>query len=127
MYRLLMLSGVALAAMMQPAAAFEVDFNDGSYLYIPNGFILLCGFLLIVGVIVVGAVTSSSHRSAGDDVSAADLARQYDDEAARYRAMSRKLDAETDLAESVIKAKRTRAELDDFEAMFKDGKARRRR
>ncbi len=34
--------------------------------------------------------------------------------------MSRKLDAETELADSVIKAKRTRAELDDIEEMFRD-------
>ena len=31
-----------------------------------------------------------------------------------------KLDAETELADSVIKAKRTRAELDDIEEMFRD-------
>ena len=126
MRRILILSGIGLAATVSPAAALEIDFNDGSYLYIPNGFILFC-VLVFVAVVVVGVGISSSSKSTQDDVNAADLARQYDDEAAQYRAMSRKLDAETDLAESWIKAKRTRAELDDIEAIFKDGKSRRRR
>jgi hypothetical protein len=126
MRRLLMLSGISLVTMVSPAAALEIDFNDGSYLYIPNGVILFCVFIF-VAVVAVGVGMSSSSKSPADDAGAADLARQYDDEAAQCRAMSRKLDAETDLAESLIKAKRTRAELDDIEAIFKDGKSRRRR
>jgi hypothetical protein len=126
MRRLLMLSGLALAAMAQPAAALYIDHDDGTYTYVPNGFILFC-VLVFIAVVVVGMAVSASLKSGDDDANAADLARQFDDEAAQYRAMSRKLDAETDLAESWIKAKRTRAELDDIEAMFKNGKSRRRR
>jgi hypothetical protein len=109
--------------MVEPAAAFQIQMNDGSYWDIPNSFILVCaGF-----VVVVVAAGLSDWSESNSEVTAADLTQQYDDEAAQYRAMSRKLDAETDLAESVIKARRTRAELDDVEALFRDGKSRRRR
>jgi hypothetical protein len=123
--KVLMLAGVVMTVTAQPAAALEFDFIDGSYLYIPNGLILSC-VLVFIAVVVVGIGTNSSSKSA-DDASATDLTRQYDDEAAQYRAMSRKLDAETDLAESLIKAKRTRAELDDVEEFFRDDKRRRQR
>ncbi len=80
--------------------------------------------LLAVGLIalfgVAAALRKQSFRVESDFASATRAAGRYDSEAARFRAMSRKLDAESDLAESLIKAKRTRAELDDIEKMFRD-------
>jgi hypothetical protein len=126
MRQLVLLSGAVFAVMVSPAVALEIDYNDGSYVYIPNGVILFL-VLVFIASVVIGGVISSPSNAKEDNTTEAERARQYDDAAAHYRAMSRKLDAETDLAESLIKAKRTRAELDDIEAVFKDGKTQRRR
>ena len=101
-----------------------IEYPDGSYTYVSNMLILVC---IVFVICAVAALAISSSSTKGTELSATETAEYYDEEAARYRAMSRKLDAETDLAESVIKAKRTRAELDDIEEMFRDGKRRRRR
>jgi hypothetical protein len=128
MLKTLTLAGLALATSLQSAFAdFWIEWPNGSATYVTDDeffFALLFG----VAVVIVGGIaasSSSSSTASSSELSATELAQQYDDEAAQYRAMSRKLDAETDLAESVIKAKRTRAELDDIEDMFKDGKRRR--
>jgi Domain of unknown function (DUF4189) len=78
-------------------------------------------FLLVgLGALALVAGTTAFRRQSFDAESGYSTrsAEDYDREAGRFRAMSRKLDAETELAESVIKAKRTRAELEDIEQMF---------
>lgn len=125
MFRVITLSGVLTAALAQPAAALWIEHADGTFTDIPDG-IVFCVLVVVVVAGIASFASTSSTSSADEEVNAAELARQYDDEAAQYRAMSRKLDAETDLAESLIKAKRTRAELDDIESIFKDHKSRRR-
>ena len=62
-----------------------------------------------------------------DELNAPESPEYYDDQASRARALKRKLDAETALAESYINAKRTRAELDEIEAILEHDKAKRRR
>jgi hypothetical protein len=109
-------------------ADYWINWPNGQSTYVTDaGFFFFMGFAILV-LIIVGVATSLSEGSTSDSsLSAVEQAQQYDDEAAQYRAMSRKLDAETDLAESLIKAKRTRAELDDVEEFLRDDKRRRRR
>jgi hypothetical protein len=80
--------------------------------------LLAVGFVAVI--CVAAALRKQSFRKESDFFGSTETAERYDGEAARFRAMSRKLDAETELADSVIKAKRTRAELDDIEEMFRD-------
>lgn len=77
---------------------------------------LAVSLLVLIGVAI--AVRKQSFRL--ESGYSAHAAERYDNEAARFRAMGRKLDAEAELAESLIKAKRKQAELDDIEDMFRD-------
>lgn len=128
MFRVFTITLFVSAGLAEPARAdYWISLNNGTYLYFPDEFIW---FVLVVGAIIIMAVIASamsSGNSSSDIVlSGTETADHFDNEAARLRALSRKLDAETDLAESVIKAKRTRAELDDIEEMYRDSKSRRR-
>ena len=82
-----------------------------------RGFYLV---VLVTGAMIAGVAIAPQNRSspnqAGYELDQA--AELYDREAERFRAMSRKLVAEAELADSLIKAKRTRAELDDIEGLF---------
>jgi hypothetical protein len=120
-----MLTGLIICVTVRPAAAaFWVEWPNGYDTFVSDDAIFW-GVIIVVAFIVGAAVVSDSSRKA--QLAAMDSTEYYEDEAARYRAMSRKLDAETDLAESLIKAKRTRAELDDVEQMFRNTKSSRRR
>jgi hypothetical protein len=66
---------------------------------------------------VTVALRMQSFREESDCFDLKLSADDCDNEAARFRAMSRKLDAETELAECFIKAKRTQAELSDNEEL----------
>jgi len=104
----------------QMSATAELPPANGTGTWSPTGlhlFFLLAG-AAIVGLVIVALKRSSSVETGYSDF--AQTAQAYDDEADRFRSMSRKLDAETELADSFIKAKRTRAELDDIEEMFRD-------
>jgi len=84
---------------------------------------LLLPLVVVACIVVLGMAVvfrKQSFRSESAYYVSGQSAEQYDGEAARFRAMSRKLDAETELADSLIKAKRTRAELDDIEELFRD-------
>jgi hypothetical protein len=78
--------------------------------------------LLLVWTIVAVAIAAivfqkRSFQSESDWFSATESANEYDLQAARYRAMSRKLDAETKFADSFINSRRKQAELDDHEEL----------
>jgi hypothetical protein len=111
---------------VRPAAAyFVINWPDGSATYLSEDFVL---FVIVIAIGFVALVVWSFEDGGNAQVpDASESTEFYDSEAARFRALGRKLDAETDLAESVIKAKRTRAELDEIEEMFQDGKPKRRR
>lgn len=128
MIRLLTVAALILATTAGPASALWMEWPNGAYTYVPNELIIL-GAIVGLGVVLAAAFSSSSSTSSFTvhDPGGFDSAEHYDQEAERVRALSRKLDAETDLAESYIKAKRTRAELDDVEEMFREDKRRRRR
>jgi hypothetical protein len=119
-----------LSAMtLQSARAdFWIDWPNGQSTYVTDNAFIIGLVVVVVFLALCGLLGSSSGGgTSGSSLSATDQAQQYEDEAAQYRAMSRKLDAETDLADSLIKAKRTRAELDDVEEFLRDDKRRRRR
>jgi hypothetical protein len=113
---------------VRPASAYlEIDWADGSATYVADGFVWLCIFTVIVAVAAFIGALSPSEASRGDVADATDSAEYFDSEAARFRAMSRKLDAETDLAENLIKARRTREELGEIEQLFGNKKTKRNR
>ncbi len=80
--------------------------------------LLAVGFVAVIGI--AAGLRKQSFLAESDFSGSTQTAERYDNEAARFRAMSRKLDAETELVDSFIKAKRTRAKLDDIEEMFLD-------
>jgi hypothetical protein len=131
MIRLLAGSGLVMSIMIRSAAAdFYFQLPDGRYLVVPDGLVLLgvLVFVVIAGGLVAGTLASKGDReSLPDEIGSPQSSEYYDDQAARMRALKRKLDAETDLAESYINAKRTRAELDELPEILGHDKARRRR
>jgi hypothetical protein len=115
------------AVTLQSARAdFWIDWPNGRSSYVTDNAFFV-GLAVVAFLVLCLLGSSSGGGASGSSLSATDQAQQYEDEAAQYRAMSRKLDAETDLADSLIKAKRTRAELDDVEEFLRDDKRRRRR
>jgi hypothetical protein len=129
MRKAITISGLLSAVTLQSArAGFWIDWPDGESSYVTDGTVFVALFAVIAGIVLCSLLSSTSGNGSSDSsLSAAEQAQQYDDEAAQYRAMSRRLDAETNLADSLIKAKRTRAELDDVEEFLRDDKRRRRR
>src|ERR1700730_9869003 len=131
MTRLFLLVLAAAATASSPAAAdFYIRLPNGDYLFIPEEFVVAVALAIVLSIIY--AVTHArSSASASDDLptelSTPESADYYEDQASRARALKRKLDAETELAESFINAKRTRAELDEFEEILRHDKAKRRR
>ena len=112
------------------AGGYYLYWRDGSVSYLPDGVIALAALIgLVVCIVVVAALIdgisspSSVDQTGGldlpDEIKKPDTVEHYEDMTARTRALKRKLDADTELAESYIKAARARAELDDLE---KDGR-----
>ena len=133
MIKKLLLTTVALANVVgvTPAAAdFYIELADGRYLVIPDLFAFMVAVSAIGGVLMIIASSSSSGRGGSDlpsEIDTPEPAEYYEDQASRARALKRNLDAETELAESYINAKRTRAELDEIEEILGHDKAKRRR
>jgi len=131
MIRLLITALVAATIAAAPAAAdFYFQKADGSYLVISDLLVLLAAVLLLAGIYAL--YESLTNSDDGDDdvhpeIRTPEPAEYYDDQASRARALKRKLDAETELAESFINAQRTRAELDEIEEILGNDRAKRRR
>jgi hypothetical protein len=121
---------LAATSVTTPAVAdFYFRLPNGRYLYLPDELILFAGVVLLaVAIGILTADDSSKHTGAGflDEISTPESVEYYEDQAARTRALKRKLDEETELAESVINAKRARAELDEIEEILNHDKAKRR-
>jgi hypothetical protein len=120
---------LGIASGVTPAAAdFYLPLAAGGYLVIPDLLVLFGAALMIV---VVAATFESSGGGGSDElppeIRTPEPPEYYDDQASRARALKRKLDAETALAESYINAKRARAELDEIEEILGHDKAKRRR
>ena len=130
MRKLMTIACLLSAAMPGTAHAdFWIDWPNGRSSYVTDDAFFVGLFVVVVAFLALCGLFSSSSGggTSGSSLSAVDQAQQYEDEAAQYRALSRNLDAQTDLAESFIKAKRSRAELDDVEEFLRDDKRRRRR
>lgn len=132
-----MVNRIALLAVMTvygaiPAAAREytVRWADGSPREKTVIFLIILAVLCFVIFAVVLVSTSSSPVGSFGGRYPLGAPTQpveyYEDQAARYRAIKRELDAQIDLAESYINARRTRAELEDLpDALQNDGGKRR--
>jgi len=132
MIRLVATALVATTIAATPAAAdFYIRKADGNYLVISDLLVLLAAVLLLAGIYALYESLTNSDDGDDDDIhpeiSTPEPAEYYDDQASRARALKRKLDAETDLAESFINAKRTRAELYEIEEILGNDRAKRRR
>jgi hypothetical protein len=119
------LAFLALSITATPAAAYIViPLRDGSYLLVNE-----LAVLVVVGVVaaIVFAVSNFSGSS-GDEITEIETpepTEYYEDRAARARALKRKLDADTELADSFIKAARTKGELDELSEILGHDKVKR--
>jgi hypothetical protein len=124
---------ISSATATLAAADFYIEMPDGSWLFIPEPLLLV---FVLLSVLALGSIMtaggSRERRTAGDDLGfpqglgTPESSEYYDDQAAKARALKRKLDAETELAESYLKGKRVRAELDEVEYILELDTARRR-
>ena len=106
-----------------PADAVYLYWRDRSVTYVPDELILIAA-LLGAAALLWFVVEESSSTSSNVDQLSLDLPHElrepqsieyYDELTDRTRAVMRKLDADTELAESYIKAARARAELQDID------------
>ena len=108
--------GTVLLTSQAMAGGFWVQMTDGR-IYIPDE--LLTFIFVVVAAVALTAMSSSSvarmSRDLPEEVREPQSVEYYQEITARTRALKRKLDADTELAESYIKAARTRAERDDLD------------
>jgi hypothetical protein len=131
-FRSMIAAATLIVASADPAAAhFYVRLRNGRYLIFPD--ILVISVAVLAVIFIVGALISAFESRGSkttvalpDELDAPERAEFYDDQAERARALKRKLDAETELAESFLKGKRVRAELDEIEEILELDKAGRR-
>jgi hypothetical protein len=105
-----------------PAGASYLYWRDGSVTYVPDEIILA---LLVAGAAAClwhlnehssgSSIVSEMSLDLPDEVREPESVEYYDDVTERTRALKRKLDAETELAESYIRAARAKAELEDLD------------
>jgi len=124
--RVLMLLVSALVfAPSQARADFWITLPDGRYLYLTDG---AAAAIAVIGIIVLAfaiamSVSVSGTGAASDlpaELDPTDSAEHYEQEAARTRAYARKLDAETALMESRLRAKIKEDELKEIEVMLRE-------
>jgi hypothetical protein len=132
------LSGLALSFTMTvtPAYAYAyaytyIELGNGRYLQLPDRPVLLA-LLLVLGagallVALFQLVTyPRTYYQVPQQVIYPDTAEHYEKEAARLRALKHKLDAETELTESYIKAERAKAEAQELSEILAHDKSMRR-
>jgi hypothetical protein len=125
--RIIVAVPLAVAVARPASAGFYLYWQDGSVTYFPDEIVLFAGLFTVavcLGIIyscIENGSSSSSSSIAQMDLDLPDEVREpepveyYNDLTARTRALKEKLDADTELAESYIKAARARAALDDLE------------
>lgn len=107
MPRLVILSGVALVAMMQPAAALVIFHGDGTYSYVPNGLIFVVILLLIAFLVaMVGFFATMPSSSPPPRKKTAD---EYNTEAVLFAAKRHHTEMQTELRKAEIEAARVDA------------------
>jgi flagellar biosynthesis/type III secretory pathway M-ring protein FliF/YscJ len=124
MIRALALALGAVATMTTPAAAdFWLQMGD-RWVYVSNGLVILVVVFVVVVIIIAAAASDSAEKS---EQSASQSADHFDNEAARLRALKRKLDAQTELTESQIRAALKDDEAKEICELIRHGRAKRRR
>jgi cytochrome b len=108
MWKIVTLSGVALTAMTQPAAALYIDHNDGTYSYVPDGAIFVAIVFLVIGFAVVAGFfsTAMSSPSAPPREKTAD---EYNTDAVLLAAKRHHTEMMTELRKAEIEAARIEA------------------
>lgn len=109
--------GTVLLTSQAMAGGFWVQMTDG-WIYIPDELLIAFIFVVVAAVALTAMSSSSVARMSRDlpeEVREPQSVEYYEHMTARTRALKRKLDADTELAESYIKAARTRAERDDLD------------
>jgi hypothetical protein len=124
MMRILALVLAGLASMTTPARAdFWLQMGD-RWVYVSNTLIVFAVVFVVVAIIIAAAASDS----AGDrEQSASQSADHFDNEAARLRSLKRKLDAQTELTESQIRAALKDDEAKEIGELIRHGRAKRRR
>jgi len=111
-------------------ADFYINLPNGDLLIIPDGFVVVA--LLVVVLWIFWAIFGgppSRPASAGKlpkEIRNPEPAEHYEEQTARVQALKRKLDAETQLAESQIAAARAKAELQELDEIVAHVHAKRR-
>jgi hypothetical protein len=124
------LSALALCVVVSPASAETyINLGHGRYLELTDGALPLLALLLLVGLFAVLYDSLTQPRTSSyqmpQQVIYPDTADDYESEAARLRALKHKLDAETELTESYIKAERKKAEAEELSEILAHDKAMR--
>ena len=95
---------------------------DG-WIYIPDLLIVAFIGAVILAVALTAIACSDEAKPSAtfseylpEEVQTPESVEHYEDMTARSRALKRQLDADTELAESYIRAARTRAELEDLDS-----------
>ena len=119
--------GTVLLTSHAMAGGFWRQSADG-WIYIPDGLVIvLIGAVVALAALIAIVCSDESKPSATfseylpEVLQTPESVEYYEDMTARTRALKRQLDADTELAESYIKAGRAKAELEDL-----DSEARRR-
>ena len=113
-----------LASARTADAAYH-HWADGSVTHVPDEIVMLVVLGAVLGLALLCAsfddtsAPSSVTRMSLDlpeEVRTPESVEYYQDVTARTRALKCKLDADTELAESYVKAARARAELEDLDS-----------
>ena len=118
--------GTVLLTSHAIAGGFWVQVADG-WIYLPDELLITVAAFLGLTAIACWNQSKASATSSSSSVTRMSLdlpeevqtpesVEHYDDMTARTRALKRKLDADTELAESYIKAGRAKAELEDLDS-----------
>src|SRR5262245_17739234 len=106
-----------------PAGASYLHWPNGSVTHLPDGLMVLAvlGCVAATFWLLLNEDSSSSSSVARmsldlpEEVREPESVEYYDDMTERTRALKRKLDADTELAESYLKAARARVDLEDID------------
>ena len=126
MMRCIVALALLIATPATPAGAeYFLRWPNGLVTYLPDEMILLavligalaCFWLLYSTVDGSSSSSSITRMSVDlpDEMRKPESVEYYDDMTERTRALKRKLDADTELAESYISASRARAELEEID------------
>jgi hypothetical protein len=114
--------GTMLLTSHAMAGGFWRQSADG-WIYVPDELLIVFIGAVVAAVAVIAVACSDQSKPSAtfseylpEEVRAPESVEYYDDMTARTRGLKRQLDADTELAESYIKARRAKAELEDLDS-----------